>query len=55
MLETVHLELLLAAFAGWVTRQQSQAISCLIEKNRVLKEQLEAGGKRLRFTGDQRR
>ncbi len=30
-------------------------ISYLIEENRVLKEQLESGGRRLRFTDDQRR
>ena len=47
------LQLLLATCAGWVNRQQSQAIDYLIEENRVLKEQL--GGKRLRLTNDQRR
>ena len=55
MIETIHLKLLLATFAGWVTRQQSQVIVYLIEENRVLKEQLESGGTRLRFTDDQRR
>ncbi len=55
MIETIHLQLLLATFAGWVTRQQSQAIAYLIEENRVLKEQLTSSGKRLRFTDDQRR
>ena len=54
MIETVHLQLLLATFAGWVTRQQSHVITYLIEENRVLKEQLESGGRRLRFTDDQR-
>ena len=55
MTETIHLQLLLAAFAGWVGRQQSHVIAYLIEENRVLKEQLESGGRRLRFTDDQRR
>ena len=54
MIESIHLKLLLDTFAGWVTRQQSQVIVYLIEENRVLKEQLESGGKRLRATDDQR-
>lgn len=55
MIDTIHLQLLLAAFAGWVNRHQTQLITYLIEENRVLKEQLESGGRRLRFTDDQRR
>jgi transposase InsO family protein len=55
MLENIQLQLLLATFAGWVTRQQSQVIAYLIEENRVLKEQVESSGKRPRFTDDQRR
>jgi putative transposase len=55
MLENIQLQLLLATFAGWVGRQQSTAIAYLVEENRVLKEQLESGGRRLRFTDDQRR
>jgi transposase InsO family protein len=55
MVENIHLQLLLATCAGWVNRQQSQVIDYLIEENRVLKEQLESSGKRLRFTDDQRR
>jgi hypothetical protein len=55
MVEAIHLQLLLATFAGWVTRQQAQAISYLIEENRVLKEQLVAHGRSLRLTDDQRR
>lgn len=47
------IQLLLATCAGWVNRQQSQAIDYLVEENRVLKDQL--GGKRLRLTNDQRR
>ena len=55
MTESIHLQLLLATFAGWVGRQQSHVIDYLIEENRVLKEQLESGGRRLRFTDNQRR
>ena len=55
MIETIHLQLLLATFAGWVGRRQTAVIDYLVEENRVLKEQLESGGKRLRFTDDQRR
>jgi len=55
MVEAIHLQLLLATFAGWVTRQQAQTTSYLIEENRVLKEQLVAHGRPLRLTDDQRR
>ena len=55
MLENVQLQLLLATFAGWVARRQSQVIVYLIEENRVLKAQLKSDGKRRRFTDDQRR
>ena len=36
------LQLLLATFAGWVTRHQAQAVDYLIEENRVLKFNSEA-------------
>jgi hypothetical protein len=55
MTETIYLRLLLVTFAGWVNRHQTQLITYLIEENRVLKEQLKSGGRRLRFTDDQRR
>ena len=55
MIDTIHLQLLLATFAGWGGRQQTADISYLVEENRVLKEQLESDGGRLRFTDDQRR
>ena len=55
MTETIHLQLLLATFAGWVGRRQTAVIDYLVEENRILKEQLESGGRRLRFTDDQRR
>jgi len=43
MTETIHLQLLLATFAGWVGRRQARVIAYLIEENCVLKEQLELG------------
>jgi len=46
-------QILVAAMAGWVTRQQDAAIDYLREENRVLKEQL--GRKKLRLTDAQRR
>jgi len=51
----IELQLLLATFAAWSNRQQAGVIAYLVEENRVLKEQLESGGRRLRFTDDQRR
>jgi hypothetical protein len=45
--------LLPISVAGWLVQQQRQAIDYLCEENRVLREQL--GGKRLRFSDDQRR
>src|SRR3954451_18402294 len=41
------------ALSGWMNGRQSSLIDYLREENRVLREQL--GGKRLRFTDDQRR
>jgi len=55
MLDAIRFRLFLATFAGWVGRRQTRAIAYLIEENRVLKEQLQSGGRRLRFTDDQRR
>jgi hypothetical protein len=43
----------LISIAGWMNQQQQQAIDYLREEKRVLREQL--GGRRLRFTDDQRR
>jgi putative transposase len=43
----------LIAVAGWMNQQQQQMIEYLREENRVLREQL--GGRRLRFTDEQRR
>ena len=42
------LQFLLATFAGWVHREQAQAVADLLEENRVLREQL--GNRRLRLT-----
>src|SRR3954463_14283546 len=41
------------SIAGWMNHEQQQAIDYLREENRLLPEQL--GGRRLRFTDDQRR
>src|SRR5918996_4502667 len=41
------------AVAGWMNQKQQHAIEYLREENRVLREHL--GGRRLRFTDDQRR
>jgi putative transposase len=43
----------LLALAGWMNQRQQLAIDYLREENRVLREQL--GGRRLRWTDDQRR
>src|SRR5437016_454659 len=43
----------LIAVAGWMNQHQLQIIDYLREENRVLREQL--GGRRLRFTDEQRR
>jgi hypothetical protein len=53
MFETVRLQILLVALAGWVNRHQLEVIAYLREENRILKEHL--GGRRLRFTDAQRR
>ena len=45
--------LLLISLAGWLNQRQQDALDYLQEENRVLREQL--GGKRLRFSDDQRR
>ena len=45
--------ILVAALAGWISREQDAVIHYLKEENRVLKQQL--GRRRLRLTDDQRR
>ena len=44
---------LLVAVSGWMNQRQLEVIDYLREENHVLREQL--GGRRLRFTDDQRR
>ena len=51
----IELQLLLATFSAWAIRRQGSVIAYLVEENRILKEQFKSGGKRLRFTDDQRR
>ena len=46
-------QFLILSLAAWVNRSQQDAIEYLKEENRVLREQL--GGRRMRFTDDQRR
>ena len=46
-------QILVAALAGWISREQDAVIEFLREENRVLKQQL--GGRRLRLTDAQRR
>jgi transposase InsO family protein len=48
-----QLQFLMLIFAGWVNRHQQDVLEYLQEENRALREQL--GGKRLRFTDQQRR
>jgi hypothetical protein len=52
-MNTLPLQFLMLIFAGWVNRHQQDVIEYLQEENRSLREQL--GGKRLRFTDQQRR
>ena len=49
----VALQFLLVMFAGWVNRRQQDVIAYFQAENSVLREQL--GGRRLRYTDDQRR
>ena len=46
-------QILVAAMAGWITRQQDSVIDYLREENHVLKQQI--GRRRLRLTDTQRR
>jgi hypothetical protein len=47
--------ILLTFFLGWMGRKQQQVIDYLLEENRILKEQFEATGKKLKLTTPQRR
>ena len=44
---------LVVSLAGWMNQHQQHVIHYLIEENRVLREQI--GGRRMRFSDDQRR
>ena len=46
-------QFLFLTMAGWVNRHQQETIDYLLEENRILRRRL--GGKRLRFTDDERR
>ena len=50
---TYHVQFLLLVLAGWVNRQQQDAIDYQQEENRVLRAGLR--GKRLRLSDDDRR
>jgi transposase InsO family protein len=52
-MNALPIQFLMLIFAGWVNRHQQDVIEYLQEENRALGEQL--GGKRLRFTDQQRR
>ncbi len=52
-MNALPLQFLMLIFAGWVSRHQQEVIEYLQEENRALREQM--GGKRLRFTDQQRR
>jgi hypothetical protein len=47
------LRLLLLTITGWLDRREREALAYLIEENRLLRRQV--GGRRLRFTDDDRR
>ncbi len=52
-MKNLHLQFVLAFFAGWVNRSQQTLIEYLKTENEIYKEKL--GKKRIRFTDDQRR
>lgn len=45
----------LTTIAGWMNRKQQQVIEYMLEENRVLKQQLDSSGKKLRLNDSQRR
>ncbi|MGF1484933.1 MAG: hypothetical protein ACFBZ8_11280 [Opitutales bacterium] len=45
-----QVQIFLAAIAGWMNRKQQEVIEYLLEENRVLKQQFDATGKKLRLT-----
>jgi hypothetical protein len=52
-MKNLHFQFVLAFFAGWVNRSQQALIDYLQTENEIYREKL--GGKRIRFTDDQRR
>jgi putative transposase len=52
-MKNLHLQFVVAFFAGWVNRSQQSLIDYLKTENEIYREQL--GKKRIRFTDDQRR
>ena len=52
-MKALPMQFVMLIFAGWVNRHQQHVIEYLQEENRALRDQL--GGKRLRFTDNQRR
>lgn len=52
-MNVLPLQLPMLVFSGWVNRHQQDLIESVREENRALRKQL--GGKRLRFTDQQRR
>jgi len=53
VIDPAALQMVLMVLTGWLDRRERQAISYLIEENRLLRHQL--GGRRLRLTDDDRR
>ncbi|MBN1652774.1 MAG: hypothetical protein JXA30_03270, partial [Deltaproteobacteria bacterium] len=52
-MKNLHLQFLLAFFAGWANRSQQALIDYLKTESEIYREKL--GGKRVRFTDDQSR
>jgi transposase InsO family protein len=50
-----QVHIFLAILAGWMNRKQQKVIEYLLEENRVLKQQFESTGKKLRLNNHQRR
>src|SRR5262245_49451050 len=53
VIDSSALQMVLIVLTGWLERRERSALAFLIEENRLLQRQL--GGRRLRFTDDDRR
>ena len=53
MIDPAALQIVLWVLTGWLDHREREAITYLIEENRLLRRQL--GGRRLRLTDDDRR